>query len=156
MRGYWTFADLLKLPRITLSEAKQVENVMAEFGVLLDGGDPALLEQNRIEPEAVIDGPPPDGTPEEIRLRVTTALFQIASKLIDDGVSLTKMVAKLAANTGKKGVLKRYVSYRQTAWEDVARVAAPVFAIEDMEKEQARGKASKPEAETGLRLVGVA
>ena len=155
LRG-WTFADLLKLPGMTVKAAKEVEGVLAEFGILLEGGDPALLEQHRIEPEPPIDGPLPDGTPEEIRHRATEALFEIASKLVDDGLSLMKLVAKTAAKTAKKGALKRYVAFRQTAWEDVERVAAPLFAIEALEKEQARGKPSKAKAEPALRLVGAA
>ncbi len=159
LRG-WTFDDLLRVDDMTVAGVKEVEALMAKYGLLFDGGDPALLEKNRIEPKPLIDGPdgpPPDGTEEEIRQRTIKALFEIASKLVDDGLSLTKMVAKMATKTGKKGVLKRYVSYRQTAWEDVERVAAPLFTIEDMEKERASKKPIKaPAGEPALRLVGAA
>ena len=155
LRG-WTFADLLKLPGMTVKAAKEVEGVLAEYGILLEGADPALLEQHRIEPEPPIDGPPPDGTPEEIRDRVANGLFDLAKKITDDGTSLTRLASMVHVRGDRKGHLKRYIKYEQTGGADVARIAAPVFAIEALEKERPSKRPSKPKAETGLRLVGVA
>ncbi len=116
-----------------------------------------LLSHGVIQPEPPMDDPLPDGTPDEIRHRATEAMFEIASMLADDGLSLTKLVAKTAAKSAKKGALKRYCAFGLTAWKDVERVAAPLFAIEALEKEQARGKPSKaPAGEPALRLVGAA
>ncbi len=89
------------------------------------------------------------------------ALFEIASKITRDGASLTRIAALIIPNSERgdgrrKGQLKNYIKLGQASAADVARVAAPVFAMEAMEKERPTKRPSKPEAETGLRLVGVA
>ncbi len=137
----WTFADLLKLPEMSVPAAKKLEEVLAEFGILLEGGDPVLLEKHRMEPEPVLtDGPPPDGTPEQIRQRATDSLFEIASKIIDDGMSLTKLASKVISRGDHTGRLKNYIKLGQMGAADVARIAAPVFAIEALEKERPSSK----------------
>ena len=162
----WTFADLLKLTDISMASAKRIESVMAKYGLLLKGGDPALLEEHRMQPEPVSTGPLPDGTPEEIRARTARALFEIASKITRDGASLTRIAALIIPNSERgdgrrKGQLKNYIKLGQASAADVARVAAPVFAIEALEKERPSKGSSKrpskaPAAEPVLRLVGVA
>ncbi len=157
----WTFADLLKLTDISMASAKRIESVMAKYGLLLKGGDPALLEEHRMQPEPVSTGPLPNGTPEEIRARTARALFEIASKITRDGASLTRIAALIIPNSERgdgrrKGQLKNYIKLGQASAADVARVAAPVFAMEAMEKDRPTKRPSKPEAETGLRLVGAA
>ncbi len=86
---------------MSIIAAKKLEEVLAEFGILLEGSDPTLLEEHRIEPKALsIDGPPADGTPEEIRQRCADGLFEIASKIIDDGMSLAKLASKVMITSG--------------------------------------------------------
>ena len=90
--------------------------------------------------------------PRKLPLRVSPRKYVTAR---NTNCTITKLTAKVSAKTANKGALKRYVAFGQTAWEDVERVAAPLFAIEALEKERPTEK-PKAKAETGLRLVGAA
>ena len=135
-----TFADLVALKGVGRVGARKVEEVMAEFGLLLKDGDPAFLEatRERKEEDRRLPAPPSDQSPEDIRITTARALMELGAAMMRDGASLTGTAAKIGFGEPRvAATLKRYVTeHKQTGSGEVARIAAPFLALEAAEKER--------------------
>ena len=144
----FTFGDLLAIPEMGRAAARSVERVMAGFGLLLKDGDPAFLEAVREEKQAEgrLPAPPSDQSPEEIRVSTARALIELGATMMRDGASLTKTAAKIGfGDTRVAAALSRYTSeHKQSAYEEVARIAAPFLALEASEKSRRNTKSNRP------------
>ncbi len=153
----WTFADLLTLPQVGRGSAREVERIMATYGLLLKDGDPALLAKTE-------EGDSDDavgtllsatgGTPEEITNACAKALLKIGNEVIRDGVSLLKFSGEVAFGDSKQtpSYLKRYIHKRkQSQYEEVRRVVASWLAL--LEANRARGKGAAKRQPTNRPAV---
>ena len=136
----FTFTDLLALPDMKMSVARSIEKLMAEFGLLLKDGDPALLQAVREDKQK--DGPllapPSDKSPEEIRITTARALIELGATMMRDGASLANAAAKIAVGGPRvAAAINRYITehHKKAIYDDVARIAAPFLALAAMEKE---------------------
>ncbi len=68
-------------------------------------------------------------------------------------MSLTKLASKVISRGDRTGRLKNYIKLGQASAADVARIAAPVFAIEALERERPSKRPSKaPAADNVVQL----
>ena len=144
----FTFGDLLALPGMGRAAARSVEEVMAEFGLLLKDGDPAFLEAVREDKqkEGRLPAPPGDQSPEEIRMTTARALIELGAAMMRDGASLTKTAAKIGFGDPRvAAALTRYTTeHKQGGYEEVARIAAPFLALEAAEKNPRHSRLNRP------------
>ena len=144
----FTFGDLLALPDMGRAAARSVEEVMAEFGLLLKDGDPAFLEAVREDKQAEgrLPAPPSDQSPEDIRMTTARALIELGAAMMRDGASLTKTAAKIGFGDPRVGAaLTRYsTEHKESAANEVARIAAPFLALEAAEKNPRHSRSSRP------------
>ena len=143
----FAFNDLLAIPGIGRTDARKIEIVMAEFGLLLKDGDPSFLEAVREDKrkEGRLLAPPTDQSPEEIQITTARALMELGGGMMRDGASLTMNAAKIAAGEPRMvGVLRRYITQHSkipVLGDEIARIAAPFLAL------TAEGKESRQVAE---------
>ena len=95
-----------------------------------------MLERHRIEPEPSIDGPLPDGTPEQIRRRTTSALFEIASKLLADGPVSYEVDREGVRQDRKQGRAQAVCRFQADGVGRRGARSGPAVTIEDMEEEE--------------------
>ncbi len=116
---------------------------MAQFGLLLKGGDPALLERPPTpEPEEPYDGPA--RSPEEIRTACHQALTKVANSIMRDGTSLMRMASSIATGQKRASVLRRYTGdLNQARAREVATIIRPLLKLEASETQQAKEEARK-------------
>ena len=138
-------SDLINMQGIGQRGARRIELIMAQFGLLLKDGDPAILKQVKTDDPLVLEPlPEPDArsgqlSPDELRQQAVDALFKIAKTVFDDGQFIMSAAAKLVArpasgrNSSKLYVtsLRKYgESSGRAAHEEVRRLMAPVVAAE--------------------------
>ncbi len=92
----WTVADVMRLERMGRRSVNKLQEGMAQFGLLLKDGDPALLERPPTpEPEEPYDGPA--RSPREIRNACHQALSKLATSVMRDGTSLIRIATRIGA-----------------------------------------------------------
>ena len=116
---------------------------MAQFGLLLKGGDPALLERPPTpEPEEPYDGPA--RSPEEIRVACHEALTKVANSVMRDGTSLIRIASSIGTGQKRASVLRRYIGdLNQSRAREVATIIRLLLELEASETEQAKAEARK-------------
>ena len=118
------------------------------FGLLLKGGDPALLERPPTpEPEKPYSGPARN--PEEIRSTCHQALTKLANAVLRDGTSLIRIAGRIGTGDKYVGVLRRYIGdHKQACAAEVATIVRPLLDLEDAEKERAKERAGAKKKRT--------
>ncbi len=141
----WTYADVLRLDHMSRRSVDKLQEGMAQFGLLLKGGDPALLERPPTpepEPEEPYDGPA--RSPEEIRKACHEALTKVANSVMRDGTSLIRIASSIAGGQKRAAVLRRYIGdLNQSRAREVATIIRPLLELEASETEQAKAEARK-------------
>lgn len=131
----WSFADLVSLPGIGVTSAHKIERALATFGLSLRDRVPAIPETTT---PAEPDTSPPlsDASPDEIRAACASALIDLGVMVARDSSGLLRFATNIMA--GKQNVagrIKRYAgALGQSRGAEVARVAAPLFALEEAER----------------------
>ncbi len=141
----WTYADVLRLDRMSRKAVDKLQEGMAQFGLLLKGGDPALLERTPTpepEPEEPYDGPARSA--EEIRKACHEALTKVANSVMRDGTSLIRIASSIGTGQKRASVLRRYIGdLNQARAHEVATIIRPLLELEASETEQAKAEARK-------------
>ncbi len=148
---FWTRYQILRVPSFGERKADQAEHLAAKFGVLLADGDPVLLEHVKqtggisseddgwrgAHPRKVPE------TPEEIRSACANGLLRLASQLVADGSSLSRIASRVSANIGKRsqtGEIRRYMTREQTSTEHVRTITRAFMEMIDAKKPGRRTK----------------
>ena len=130
----WTYADLVSLPGIEPVGAINIEHALATFGLSLKDSAPATAEP--ADPDKPAPPPLSDASPDEIRAACASALIDLGVMVARDSSGLLRFATNIMA--GKRGVagrIKRYAgALGQSRGAEVARVAAPLFALEEAER----------------------
>ena len=144
----WTYADVLRLDRMSRRGVEKLQEGMAQFGLLLKDGDPALLERPPTpEPVESYDGPA--RSPEEIRSTCHKALTKLASAVLRDGTSLTRIAGRVGTGDKYVGALLRYIGqHKQACAREVAAIVQPVLELEYSEKQRAKEQAEAKKRRT--------
>ncbi len=139
----WTYADVLRLDRMSRRSVDKLQEGMAQFGLLLKDGDPALLERPPApEPEKPYSGPA--RSPEEIRKACHEALTKVANSVMRDGTSLIRIASSIGTGQKRASVLRRYIGdLNQARAHEVATIVRPLLELEASETEQAKEEARK-------------
>ena len=138
----WTYADVLRLDRMSRRSVEKLQEGMAQFGLLLKDGDPALLERPPTpepEPEEPYDGPA--RSPEEIRAACHQALAKVADSIMRDGTSLIRIASAIGTGQKRASPLRRYTGdLNQARAREVATIIRPLLELEASETEQAKAR----------------
>ena len=148
-----------------------VERMLAKHGLLLKGGDPAIIERVKAEEnerrrvreeiqEALEQG---EVTSDNLFEEACDELIAIARSVIQDGALLMNSAAKMLARQNGDGrrsrtyyvsILKRYaMSASRSRCGDVGRLIAPVIALDAAERaERKKGSCKKPAPKGRERL----
>ena len=132
----WTYADLLALPGVGPASVDKIETTMAKYGLLLKDGRP-----NRLAEAAEIDDVgAEEKSPEDIRGECSTALMKLAQQMFSAGTSLMNRAVRVSSGKPSAHPLKCYVKRAMPGHEAVARIIAPLMALEAARKPARRGR----------------
>ena len=140
----WTYADLLRLDRVSRRMVEEVQRGLARFGLTLKDSHPAILDHPSPEPERAPREPSrrPAETPAEIRANAFGALFKLGSTVMRDGASLVRVAGRVGAGEPQAGRLREYITKgNQACVEQVAAIVAPLIDLEDAERAAAKARA---------------
>ena len=140
----WTYADVLRLDRMSRRSVDKLQEGMAQFGLLLKDGDPALLEHPPTpEPESEEPYSGPARNPEEIRSTCHQALTKLANHVLRDGTSLIRIAGRVGTGDKQAGVLRRYIGEHKQAC--AAEVAGTVMRLcRPLISRESRAPAARP------------
>ena len=131
----WTLADLVSLPSINLRAARRIGSELREHGLSLkddDGPEMSYSEPAKAPPLS-------DANPEEIRIATSRALIDLSASIGRDSASVIRFATDLLGGKTMAGRIKTYASrVGSSCGDDVRRVAAPLFALEERDRKPAR------------------
>ena len=135
---------------------REIEECLAEHGLLLMDGDPMLLEEAKYKKEAkkeealALKALAQEAiTPEQIRERASAALFELADEMMARTSSILRFAQGVRKGRRMAGILNTYIGKGFIAATTVEVIAGPVIALQQAEKE---GRQVETVAEP-LRLV---
>ncbi len=126
------YADLVALPDIGPVAATAIERLLARHGLALKDGDLAAVMREDDEPAS----PPAasDAPPAEVRRACVVNLGEMGRKLLADGSALVGHAVKVAAGAAVGPTLGRYLHCEATGHREVARIVAPLRALDERAK----------------------
>ena len=132
----WVFADLLRVNGIGQTSAVKIERALAEYGILLKDGDPALLEE--VMQVADEEGPAEsiaNGTPEEIAMACSNGLMKLADEMSKSATLLMRAAVKIPQLEKRKTCdINTYLKNEHICGAEVRRIAQPFLNLAAGEK----------------------
>ncbi len=161
-----SFAELLQFPNLGSTQARAIERKLAQHGLLLKDGDPAVIDRVRAEEaekaRAAEAGAFAARDPDEARDQAFEALIDLGKTLLREGTVLTASAARMAVrkNGGRRSrraeltLLARYAGEDRPFSGEVGRVIAPLIALDGTDVAKADlAPASEPDKVVTLRTA---